>query len=266
MTLGLAAGHMHWFDRRSRAAIWGRRLAFFSLPVLILSILAYRTGMTDVRAAVVLYASAFGLALAGGILSIVALFRIWAIGHRGTGTALVGLFTCLLVLAVPAAFGLRAAGLPAINDVTTDPADPPPFIATASQRRATGAPLAYPGEEVATQQARAYPDIAPLRLEEPPSRAFELALATIEDTGWRIIAASPPANEMEEGSIEAVATTLVLGFQDDVVVRVRPDGDGALVDMRSASRLGVHDLGANAGRIRRFYAALTQKRDEEAAR
>ena len=41
-----------------------------------------------------------------------------------------------------------------------------------------------------------------------------------------------------------------MGFRDDVALRVRPDGDGARIDVRSASRYGRHDFGTNAARIR----------------
>ena len=53
-----------------------------------------------------------------------------------------------------------------------------------------------------------------------------------------------------EGVIELVARTPIMGFRDDVVIRVAPSEDGARIDVRSASRYGTHDFGANAARIR----------------
>ena len=41
-----------------------------------------------------------------------------------------------------------------------------------------------------------------------------------------------------------------MGFRDDVVIRVSAAGAGTRVDMRSASRYGLSDFGANAARIR----------------
>ena len=59
-----------------------------------------------------------------------------------------------------------------------------------------------------------------------------------------------------EGRLEATARTRWFGFRDDVVVRVRPDGAGSRVDVRSVSRVGRSDLGTNARRIRGFMDAL----------
>ncbi|MGB6171664.1 MAG: DUF1499 domain-containing protein, partial [Xanthobacteraceae bacterium] len=55
---------------------------------------------------------------------------------------------------------------------------------------------------------------------------------------------------VRDGIIEAVARTPILGFRDDVVVRVRATTDGARIDVRSASRYGRNDLGTNASRVR----------------
>jgi uncharacterized protein (DUF1499 family) len=43
---------------------------------------------------------------------------------------------------------------------------------------------------------------------------------------------------------------------DDIRVRVRPSGEGSVVDVRSKSRVGRGDVGANAARIRAFEQAL----------
>ena len=65
------------------------------------------------------------------------------------------------------------------------------------------------------------------------------------------------ASDSAAGRIEATATTRWFGFKDDVVVRIRPEGAGSRVDVRSMSRVGVSDLGANAARVREFLAKLT---------
>jgi uncharacterized protein (DUF1499 family) len=57
--------------------------------------------------------------------------------------------------------------------------------------------------------------------------------------------------------VEATDTTFWFGFKDDVVVRVRPEGEGSRIDVRSMSRVGVSDLGANAERVRKFLAKLS---------
>ena len=44
--------------------------------------------------------------------------------------------------------------------------------------------------------------------------------------------------------------------QDDIVIRVTPEGAGSRVDPRSTSRVGRGDFGANANRVRRFMRQL----------
>lgn len=75
---------------------------------------------------------------------------------------------------------------------------------------------------------------------------------------WFIVDARPPQAGRREGRIEAVSRTPIMGFREDVVVRVRADGEGSRLDVRSASRYGPHDLGGNAARITR----LTEEIDE----
>jgi uncharacterized protein (DUF1499 family) len=141
--------------------------------------------------------------------------------------------------------------LPFIHDITTDTGNPPPFVAIAPLRADAPNPLAYPGEETAAQQRAAYPDITTLEFARPPTEVFEQALEAARNQGWEIIAAVP-----EEGRIEATATTLWFGFKDDVVIRIVPVTGGTRLDMRSKSRVGRSDVGANAERIRRFTREL----------
>jgi hypothetical protein len=139
-----------------------------------------------------------------------------------------------------------------IHDITTDMQNPPEFVDVRELRKNAPNPPEYGGEQVAKEQRIAYPDIQPLLLNEPPSAVFPWALAAAKDMGWTIVAAAPA-----EGRIEATATTLIFRFKDDIVVRIREDKGGSRVDVRSKSRLGKGDLGANAKRIRAYLARLT---------
>jgi uncharacterized protein (DUF1499 family) len=139
-----------------------------------------------------------------------------------------------------------------IHDITTDTEDPPPFVALYPLRQTTFNGPGYGGEKVASIQKSAYPDIQPLDLADDAARAFERALHAARGMGWRIVAVAP-----EEGRIEATATTPLLRFKDDVVIRVTSRGNGSRIDMRSKSRLGKSDLGANAKRIRAYFRALS---------
>jgi uncharacterized protein (DUF1499 family) len=143
--------------------------------------------------------------------------------------------------------------VPPIHDISTDTSDPPAFVAVVARRVAAGAsnPPEYAGPEVAAQQQAAYPDLTPIALQAPPDQAFARALAAARSLGWEIV-----ASEAGEGRLEATDTTRWFGFKDDVVVRIRPDGGGSRVDVRSKSRVGRSDVGANAARIRAFRDAL----------
>lgn len=144
----------------------------------------------------------------------------------------------------------RAAA--AINDIATDTANPPEFVAIVPLRAGATVPATYPGT-TANLQRRAYPDIVPLELALPPAAAHARALDAARAMGWEIVAADAAA-----GRIEATATTQWFGFRDDVVVRVTPTPTGSRVDVRSVSRVGRSDLGTNARRIRAYVALLTR--------
>ncbi|MDP5071027.1 MAG: DUF1499 domain-containing protein [Congregibacter sp.] len=101
------------------------------------------------------------------------------------------------------------------------------------------------------QQREAYPDLRTLESPRSYTNSYNLALTTARELGWEIVREDPNA-----GFIEAVDTTAIMRFKDDVVIRVRSNADGSLVDLRSVSRVGVSDLGANAQRIRRFLSSF----------
>jgi len=168
----------------------------------------------------------------------------------------------LAVLAAAIAIGAGVAWFPAhwlqtaraaaaINDVTTDTVNPPAFVAVLPLRASAPVPAGYPGVATAEAQRRAYPDIVPLELALPPAAAFARALDAATGLGWDVV-----ATDAATGRIEATATTPWFGFRDDVVVRVMPAAAGSRIDVRSVSRVGKSDLGANARRIRAYLARL----------
>ncbi|MGE3510745.1 MAG: DUF1499 domain-containing protein [Vicinamibacterales bacterium] len=162
-----------------------------------------------------------------------------------------GLLIVLVVLGIPIVTLLSARGAPVIHDVTTDTADPPPFVAVLRHREGALNPVDYGGPDVAARQRQAYPDLAPLHLDMPPDQAFDRALAAVHDMGWDLVAADRSA-----GRIEATDTTIWFGFKDDVVVRVRRDDGGSRIDVRSLSRVGGGDLGTNAKRVLAYLRRL----------
>jgi Protein of unknown function (DUF1499) len=165
----------------------------------------------------------------------------------------------LILLAYPAYLGIRAYRLPWIYDITTDPIDPPRYEALARARPRDGNPVAYAGLYAAEQQRTAYPDIGPLGTNANVQSAYRATLAVMSKHKdsflapyWRVIEAREPIPGRRDGRIEAVAYSSMMGFRDDVAVRVREEPDGARIDARSSSRYGAFDFGTNAARIRRL--------------
>lgn len=173
-------------------------------------------------------------------------------GHAGalTMTLIIGLATA----AVPLILVQQARSLPRIHDISTDTLNPPEFIEIAPLRADAPNPVDYPGEEVVRQQREAYPDILPLSTDIYPAIVFDHALATAEGMGWEIVLADQDTNR-----IEATDTTTWFGFKDDVVIRIRSSNGGSVIDVRSKSRVGASDVGANAARIRRYLDALEER-------
>ena len=183
--------------------------------------------------------------------------------RRARDLALLTVVLAVPAVALPLSQYRRARSLPPINDVTTDPGDPPSFRVAGRGDSNGAAGVPYPAETFAELQRSAYPDLVTLTFAESPARVHRAGVAVAREMpGWRVVAADSSA-----GDLEATATTRWFRFVDDVVVRVRPrrNGRGSEVDVRSRSRVGVSDVGANAARIREFRRRLTAELSAEAA-
>jgi hypothetical protein len=238
----------------SRLAAWAGRCAFFALAVAALSVIIVRSGLLEVVPALTTFAAALVLAALAVLLGFAAFVVIWRQGSRGLGSAIAGIIFGTLLLVYPAYLGYRASKLPMINDVTTDPVNPPRFDVLARQR--PRGHVDYPGAAAAERQRAAYPDVVPLQEDVPPKTAYDVALAVVTKRKWQVADARPPSAARRDGVIEATARTAIMGFRDDIVIRVSPLGNGTRVDVRSASRVGLHDFGANASRVRTLLEDL----------
>jgi hypothetical protein len=240
-------------SRVARVAVFGLSLAVLAALAMALAPLGYRAGAWGLRVALYyLVGGGLLLAVLSAVVSLVAAILAQRSESRaGLRPALAGLAIAVAAAALPVAQIVRARSLPAIHDITTDTGNPPPFVALAPVRRAAPNGIEYAGERIAQLQRAAYPDITTFRSTLPPAELFARAARLATESGWHITQAAP-----NEGRIEATDTTKLFGFRDDVVVRIRPDGAGCVLDMRSMSRVGVGDIGANAARIRAFLARL----------
>lgn len=215
----------------------GARIGLFG-PLIAFS--AYGIGLLTF--AVSLVSTAVGLSLSKGSGGAASSQRAWA---------------ALIAAVVFFAFSLSqrpdASGVPPIHDITTDLGNPPAFDAILAFRADAPNPPEYAGEETAEQQRAAYPDIQTVSIEKPADEILNAAKQVAEELGWEIIAVDAVG-----GRIEATDTTFWFRFKDDVVIRLTPRGNETYVDIRSKSRIGRGDMGANASRIRRFLERLSE--------
>ena len=194
----------------------------------------------------------FGLFALGGLLGLVALILGIVAAVRGAGVGS-GLIVGAVVAVAFVAIAVPGRRFPPINDITTDTENPPQFVKAASLEGNRGRDMRYPGASFVSQQHAAYANLGPLHLTVPPDEAFKrVEAAARQMPSWEITRIDAAAR-----SLEGTDTTALFRFKDDFVIEVRPqDGGGSLVEMRSKSRDGKGDIGANAARIEAFFAKL----------
>ncbi len=243
----------------SALASWARRLAVFAVVAAVVSTLIVRFGFLDFKPALMTFLGALAFAGLSILVSLAAFAAIWQNGSRGMTRILMALLLDILILAYPAYLAYQYKRLPPIHDITTDPIDPPRFDALARLRTGDGAnPAGYAGLYSAEQQRAAYPEIEPVLLDVSPQRAYDITLQLVTRRKWLIIDERPPQPPQRVGRIEAVARTPVMGFREDVSIRVAPYDDGSRVDIRSSSRYFEHDFGSNAARITKLTDDLNE--------
>lgn len=225
---------------------WSVRISLLAVLLLALGPLLAVVGVLPGIQAMLVFASAALVGLAGIVAGIISAVR----GKVAPGMTAVALGTLALVAVLTPAFA--GGGKPPINDISTDLQDVPDFTQARTLPENAGRDLSYP-EDFKEVVRHFYPDLTSLKLAEPPEVVFERAVARAkEHPGWTVTRVDAQAR-----TLEGVAESRLFRFRDDFVVRVRPEeGGGTRVDMRSKSRVGRGDLGANAARIHMFLQAL----------
>jgi len=193
--------------------------------------------------------------------------------RKGFGISAAAIGLAVIAMGYGASISKKAGSLPFIHDITTDTQDVPTFTnailserakvegvntvdyvgkkARTSEKDADGKPVMKLVSALQTQ-TEAYADIRSLILEDDTAVVFGQAKAAVKQMGWAL-----KSENVEAGIIEATDTTFWYGFKDDVVIRIRPsEGGGSVVDVRSISRVGGSDIGANAARIRKFLGLM----------
>ena len=235
---------------------WAKALmvgAIVGLVCLPLGALGTKFGVWGFQGGFMLLAVGVVLATIVFFLGLIALvFTFVRKMHAERGNVAVGVVVSSLILALMGSQFMTASSVPPIHNISTDTDNPPQFDKVVALREAEGAnPHAYDAGVLAEQQRQAYPQVQPLISSVDRAAMLGRAEQALADMGMDIVSVDAGA-----GRVEATAETFWFGFKDDVVVRVRGEGAGSVVDVRSVSRVGQSDLGTNAARILEVLARL----------
>lgn len=236
--------------RTSKWAIWARRLGSLALPMTIIPVLLHREQMVTSSDFAVVEAVAAGIAGLAVLLALGAFARLWVTGDRGWGRAVSGLLFGLVCLAPFGWFGYQALRYPVVNEVTTDVLTP---LELTSDVRVAPTDAAMRDRIAATfpnARTRSYPVDA--------TEMFAIVEALVEERDWDVRVRRAPPTALDTGMISAVAMTLV-GWRDEVAIRVAGTAQGSTIDMRSVPLGQFHDFGENGRRIEEFLLALDAK-------
>lgn len=239
-------------ETRSKTALGAMSLTCAGAALAVLGVLGIQVGVLPPR--IGFYFFGLGTVVCGAlglVLGGIAILRTRRLhGPRAQRQALVATAIAVGLLAVVFLSTGEGGDAPPINDITTDLERPPSFAPASAVPAYGDDDMLYPDEFVPIVR-EAYPDLAPIETSLPPADAYARALATARALGWEISWQAPDA-----GRFDATDTTRIFRFVDDVTVRVEPTAKGSRIDLRSRSRVGKGDIGANAARIRRFVAAF----------
>ena len=231
--------------------LWLRRLSYLAILGFPLSVLGTRLALFDFRVGFQGLRYTVYLAVIVIVVGLIVAVLQRRSNPPGARAGLVAAAICLLPLFGIGSQLVTAKSVPAIHNISTDTTNPPDFFKIVELRSAQNNPLYYDVDELAEIQQAAYPEIKTLYTPLSKSDAHDRALVVAEALGWEIVDQNAVA-----GIIEATATTALWNFKDDIVIRVSDEGNQVAIDLRSVSRVGQSDLGANAKRIKKFMDAF----------
>ena len=233
--------------RTSKWAVWSRRIGALALPLALIPVLLHRERIVTSGDFVIIETIALGLATLAVVAALVAFARLWVTGDRGWWRATIALIFGLICLAPAGYFAYLYAQHPSAADVTTDFANPPSLVSFVESRFIGPAERAEVEADFPNARSRSYPLTAP--------QMFDTISSLIDDRGWDVRSTRKPQSELDSGQINAVVTTL-LGFQQEVAIRIAGSSDGTTIAMRSASLSAFPDFGENGQRIEAFLLDL----------
>ena len=228
--------------------------AVILLIILVTGPLGYKFSMVPLQPSLV----SLLIAVAGGALVFLIglVYLVIAMRSdlgRNRNLVLVSMILGLIPVGIIGPQMAAAGDVPPIHDITTDTANPPAFVAIVPLRENApngyeyGVTEAWPAEKLGATTMEAYPDLKPIESDLSVADAVDRTEDALRAMGLEIVAV-----DKEAGLVEATATTFWFGFKDDMVVRIVGNGEGSRIDLRSMSRVGQSDVGANAARITDF--------------
>lgn len=232
--------------RTSKWAIWARRLGSFALPLAIIPVFLHRERIISSSDFMTIELVACGFALLALFLAFGAFARLWVTGDQGWSRAGMGLLFALICLAPMAFIGWQATRYPSAADVSTNFRDPPALVSTVGK-------ILTPDDRAAIEAA--FPNARTRTYPIAAEQMFGIVEQLGQQRGWEQRARRAPTHPLDEGALNAIATTL-LGWRDEVAVRVVGTATGSTLDMRSAPAHGWLDLGENGRRIEEFLLAI----------
>jgi hypothetical protein len=236
--------------RTSKWAIWARRFGSLALPLAVIPVFLHRERLISSADFHVIEVVAMAVAAIALLLALGAFGRLWVTGDQGWGKAVVGLLFALICLAPLGILGWQFASYPPVSDVTTDFADPPGLVSQVASHPPGPAEQAAIEAAFPNARSRSYPIEA--------GEMYTLVAALADARGWEPRARREPQTPLAEGQVNAVATAL-LGWRDEVAIRIQGNPQGAIVSMRSAALHGGPDYGGNGRRIEEFLIALDER-------
>ena len=233
--------------RTSKWAVWSRRIGALALPLAAIPVLVHREHLITSDNFIVIEAIALGLAAIAVLSACIAFIRLWFTGDRGWWRASVAFIFGVLCLAPAAYFASEYLHRPSSPDVSTDFATPPPLVSFVESRFIGPAERAEVEADFPNARSRNYPITAP--------QMFDTVSGLVDDRGWDVRSSREPQTELDSGQINAVVTTL-LGFKQEVAIRISGNAEGTTIAMRSASLSSFPDFGENGTRIEAFLLDL----------
>ena len=227
--------------------VWIKRLGVVALLGFPLAVLGTRMGLYDFRGGFAILQVTLLLSITVFVLGVIIGFVHRHSNKASAKAALMGVVLSLIPLAILGNQIRIAKSVPYSHHVSTDVINPPAFNKIVALRGADANPLAYDASVLAEQQQNAYPKVTTLATSESVTQAYQKALTIAQEMGWEIV-----HQDSEAGMIEATETTWLWQFKDDIVIRIADQNGRTAIDLRSISRVGDSDLGANAQRIEAF--------------